>query len=368
MNRSIRRLPLLLSIALGASVAQAQPAGTLNDDFIYRVRAGDTLIGLATTYTGKEGNWPALQQLNRVADTLALPIALELRIPLSMIPEVPATAQVVSLAGSASANGQPLQNGSAIPEGSVITTSAGSFVTVRLSDASEITLPPDSAVHVQRLRRFERVPLTDTVISVKQGAMESQVAPEGQGVGRFEIRAPVAVTGVRGTRFRVEASADGASQSVLEGNVRVQTHAPGQAPAAQPITVRQGQGARISGDGSVLGVQPLLPAPTLGPAQRASGGWTAPLEPVAGAQAYKVRVSRDADGMHVVSASRYATPDIRFTAPGPGTYYVNVSAEDNTGLAGYEARQPFEGALALISSDGQAVASGAGGLITLQDY
>ncbi len=367
MNRSIRYVSLALSIVPAAGAVQAQPAGTLNEDFIYHVRPGDTLIGLATTYTGKESNWPALRQLNKIADTLALPVAMALRIPLAMIPEVPGAAQIVSVAGSASVNGQQASPGSPLPEGGVLSTGAGGFVTVRLSDNSEITLPPNSTVQLQRLRRFERAPITDTVVSVEEGSMESRVAPEGTGVGRFEIRAPVAVTGVRGTRFRVEARRDGTRQAVLEGNVRVQAHARGQAPA-QVTTVRQGQGAHVSGDGNLLGVQPLLAAPVLETPQRNGGSWTSRIAPMPGAQAYNVQVSRDAQGMHVVSAQRFTAPNIRFTAPGPGTYYVNVSAVDQTGLTGYETRQPFEGALALVSSDGQAVANGTGSLITLQDY
>ncbi|SPU48642.1 FecR domain-containing protein [Bordetella trematum] len=367
MNRNLRRACLALSFALTATAAQAQPAGALNDDFIYRVRAGDTLGGLAATYTGKESNWQALQQLNNVADTLALPIALELRIPLSMIPERPGSAQVVSLSGSASANGQPLQVGSQLSEGAQLTTGPGGFITLRLSDASEITLPPGSNVSLQRLRQFVHVPLTDTILAVNDGAMESQVAPEGSGVGRFEIRAPVAVTGVRGTRFRVEASAQGASQSVLEGNVRVQAQAPGQ-PPARPVTVKQGQGALVGGGGQMLGVHMLLPAPALSTPQRGGGAWRSEITPVAGAQAYDVRVSRDAAGMRVVSAQRVTDTQLRFSAPGPGTFYVNVSAIDQHGLAGYASRAPFKGALALVSTDGQPVASGSGGLVTLQDY
>ncbi|OZI76999.1 FecR family protein [Bordetella genomosp. 12] len=367
MNRSIRCAFLSLSIALAACAVQAQPAGALNEDFIYRIKPGDTLSSLATRYTGKAGNWPALQQINKIADTLALPVGLELRIPLSMIPEVKGSAKVVSLTGSATLDGQPLSPQAALPEGGVLATGERSFLTVRLSDGSEITLPPHSIVRLQHLRRFEHVPLTDTVISVEQGSMESRVAPQGEGVGRFEIRAPVAVTGVRGTRFRVVADGQGAAQSVLEGNIRVQAHARDQAPA-QAITVREGQAARISAEGRMLGIQPLLPAPELGVPQRAAGGWTSSVSAVPGAQAYEVRVSRDAQGMHVISAQRFATAQINFTAPGPGTYYVNVSAIDQTGLAGYEARQTFEGALALLSSDGLPIGSGTGDLITLQQY
>ncbi|MGU9990929.1 LysM peptidoglycan-binding domain-containing protein [Bordetella avium] len=367
MHRSFRRAPLMLSVALATTAVHAQPAGTLNEDFIHRVRPGDTLSGLAASYTGKESHWQVLQQLNAIGDTHALPVARELRIPLAMIPEVASSAQVTSLTGKAGLDGQELKEGSAVSEGGLLTTGPNSFMTLRLSDDSEIALPPNSAVSLQRLRRFKHMPITDTVLSVERGAMESKVAPDGGGVGRFEIRSPVAVTGVRGTRFRVEASSNGASQAVLEGNVRVQAHTPGQKPEA-PITVHQGQGARIGSDGSVLGLRPLLPAPALGTPRRAEGGWTALVTPVAGAQAYNVRVSRDNDGMQVIAAKQYNTPDIRFAAPGPGTYYVNVSAIDEFGLAGYEARQTFEGTLALLSTDDKPVLSGTGEIIALQTY
>ena len=59
------------------------------------------------------------------------------------------------------------------------------------------------------MRQFEGTGLTDSVVRVQRGSVESSVAPEGQGVGR-EIRTPVAVTGVRGTRFRVQSGSGGA--------------------------------------------------------------------------------------------------------------------------------------------------------------
>ena len=36
-------------LAMACSLAAAQPLGALGDDFVYRVRPGDTLIGLAGT-------------------------------------------------------------------------------------------------------------------------------------------------------------------------------------------------------------------------------------------------------------------------------------------------------------------------------
>lgn len=359
---------LLLACTLLSAPAHSQPAGALGDDFIYRVRQGDTLINLATQYTRNQANWAQLQTLNKVVTPELLPIGLELRIPLSMIPVRAAPARVVHVSGQANIGGKSLQTGASVDEGSTVVTSPNGFVTLELADGSKLTLPADGAVELKRLRQFEGTALTDSVIQVQRGSVESTVAPTGQGVGRFEVRTPVAVTGVRGTRFRVQSGAGGVHSEVLEGSVRLQAHAPGSAPA-KPVAVARGFGAAVSNDGSVSGVRELLAAPQLGAPQRAGGGgWTTAFAPVAGAQGYLVRVSRDADGALPVSSTRFPTNDIRFTAPGPGTYYVSVRAVDDLGLSGQDAVATFEGANQLMTSFGLGVSSGTGGFITLTDY
>ncbi|MNT62128.1 hypothetical protein D3C72_1998210 [compost metagenome] len=87
-----------------------------------------------------------------------------------------------------------------------------------------------------------------------------------------------------------------------------------------------------------------------------------------GAQSYLVRVSRDADGALPVSSASFPGTDIRFTAPGPGTFYVSVRAVDSLGLHGQDSVRAFEGANMLLTSFGLSVTSGAGGLVTLTEY
>lgn len=181
-----------------------------------------------------------------------------------MIPVQAAGAEVVHVSGNATADGQALRVGTQIVEGSTIRTASGSFVTLKLSDGSQVTIPENGTVAANRLRQFQRVPLTDSIFQVQQGELESRVAPGGQGVGRFEIRTPVAVTGVRGTRFRVKSSPRGASSEVLEGSVRLQPHAP-DAALATPVAVSSGYGANVGSDGAFSGVQALLPAPNCKP-------------------------------------------------------------------------------------------------------
>lgn len=362
------RIFLCFCAALASPLASAQPAGALGDDFIYRIRQGDTLIHLAGTYTRNEANWSVLQRLNAVDDPYRLIIGRELRIPLAMIPEVPAQTTVVHVSGAASMDGQPLRTGMPVAEGSTITTSSNGFVTLQLADGTKVTLPQDGATHLERLRQFEGNALTDSILRVQRGVVDSNVAPAGQGVGRFEVRTPVAVTGVRGTRFRVQAGARGARSEVIEGSVRLQPHARDSAPG-RPVAVSTGYGASIGADGVLSGIRPLLPAPQVGAPQRAgSGQWTAPVTAVPGAVAYLVQVSRDAEGLELTSSRRFDSTDIRFAAPGAGTYYVAVRAIDAAGLEGRDGRLTFEGANVLMTVSGLPVSLSDGGVVTLADY
>lgn len=365
-HRALASLVLFSSLLLGA-VAHGQPAGSLGEDFIYRVRAGDTLINIANTYTRNSANWNPLQSLNKIVAPEQLPIGLELHIPLSMIPVRPAEARVVHVSGQASAAGKTLAPGASLPEGSTVVTAPNGFVTLELADGSKLTLPADGSVELSRMRQFEGTGLTDSVVRVQRGSVESSVAPEGQGVGRFEIRTPVAVTGVRGTRFRVQSGSGGVHSEVLEGSVRLQPHAPGATPA-KPVAVARGFGAAVGADGTVAGLRQLLPAPQLAAPTRAGGQWTSAFEPVPGAKSYLVRVSRDADGAQPVSSALFASNDIRFRAPGAGTYYVSVRAVNDLGLHGQDAVATFEGMSQLSTAFGLGVATGTGGFVTLTDY
>lgn len=364
--RSIRLIAALCTAVISPWVS-AQPAGALGDEFVYRIQAGDTLINLAQLYTRNPDNWSILQRHNSVSDPFRLVIGAELRIPFSLIPEIPSQTTAVHVSGQAQVDGQPLQVGMEIDEGATITTEANGFVTLQLADGSKLTLPRGSATQLERLRQFEGAPLTDSILHIRQGEVDSNVAPSGRGVGRFEIRTPVAVMGVRGTRFRVQTSDQGAHSEVLEGNVHLQTQ-PDQGAGGRAVALKSGFGAAVGADGDVQ-LQRLLPAPRLGTPHRAGGGqWTAVVTPVPGAVQYLVQVSRDKDGLEVTSSQRFDTPDIRFAARRPGTHYVAVRAIDTSGLGGRDAQQAFEGANALLSASGLPVMLNDGGVVTLFDY
>jgi len=351
-RRALACLLAACTLAILPFASPAKPAGAEGDNFIYQVEAGDTLLALAERYTGKSANWQALQSLNHIGDPTRLPIALELKIPFSLIPEDPSQARVSHVSGEARLDGEPLRQGDLASEGNVIRTGARGYVTLALSDGSKISVPANSTLHLKRLRVFRGTGLTDSIFSMQDGGLESEVSPEDTGVGRFEVQTPVSITGVRGTRLRVRVASDGSQSEVIQGRARLNTSQAGRA------MLRAGQGAATSASGELLGVRQLLPAPQVSDPKRGGGGWQAHITPMPGAVAYLVRVAGDSQGTQLYSSQRVQGPDISFSAPGTGHYYARVRAIDANGIMGEDAVLPFEGLAALRTSFGLTVATG----------
>src|SRR5690606_38454165 len=120
------------------------------------------------------------------------------------------------------------------------------------ADGTTLTVPTQSSLHLERLRVFKGTGLTDTISTLGAGSLETQVAPQGTGVGRFEIRSPVSITGVRGTQLRVHVNDQGSQSEVLEGVAGLNSRQSGFA------RLRPGQGAAVNSSGQLQAVKPLL--------------------------------------------------------------------------------------------------------------
>ncbi|MDN5844118.1 MAG: FecR domain-containing protein [Alcaligenaceae bacterium] len=361
MNARTIRLGLAFALVCSVWLAPvgAQPMGAQGEDFLYKVEPADTLEALSLRYTQNASNWRELQQINHIEDPYRVPIGFVLRIPFRLIPEVPGHARVVHVTGEVTIEGRSLQAGDTVTAGQALHSGPAGVATLKLPDDSLLTLSPDSTLILDRLHLFQGTGLTDSILKMNDGSLESIVAPGDTGVGRFEVRTPVTVTGVRGTRLRVSAAADGVRNEVVQGTMAIDT------PKAAEFTIRQGQGAAIGPTGENLGIRALLPAPNLPVPKRTGGQWGMTFPPVPGAQAYRVRVTSDPDGALTSSTSDFTEPTVQFSANKPGTHYVFVRAIDDLGLGGIDAGMPFEGRIVLQTSDGRPVLSGSGQAIGL---
>jgi len=319
--------------------ALAGPAGTQGSDFVYQVEPGDTLIGLAARYMTSPDGWHLLQARNHVADPYRLVPGSRILIPLAQIPVARATARVVFLRGQVRVDGKPAQAGVTLAESARIETGPDGSATLELGDGTRVALPAATTVRVRRLRTFARSGLTDTVIGIERGGADSRVAPQGGGVGRFEIRTPLMVTGVRGTRYRVSADDAGSRSEVIEGRVGV-----GAGARPGPVThVVAGFGIGVSPAGKLSKPAALLPAPEIAALPKPVMGHSVTVHwrPVPGAVGYRVGVARDAALTEWISMGEVTGPETVLDDLPDGPLLLAVSALSPDRLAGIAGVQPF---------------------------
>lgn len=331
----IGREPIaLLALAMASicplpAFAQAEQ----DDEFVYAMKTGDTLIGLAENYFQTPGDYRTVQRRNRVADPYRMPVGSTLRIPVNLLRFTPVQLQVVSFSGSvvlvSGGRERAPTVGEVIPEGSVLQTGRGGFITLSGGAGSLVSLPSQSRVRVKAARRYLIDNSLDVEFEMLAGRGNFQ-PPQLRRGERYRVRTPQAVSAVRGTTFRIFLAQDGerSGAEVIEGTVALSTPA-----AAQDI--RAGFGAVTASNGAISAEQ-LLPAPGLADPGRVQTeeGLEFAVQPVAGATSYRVQLARDAGFVDTIAETVEAGPG--FTLPGiaNGTYFVRSAAIAPSGIEG----------------------------------
>lgn len=343
---------ITLSLALVGAVHASPPAsvpqgapGTVavaTAGITYFAQAGDTLTSIAQIYTGHRGNWAALGRINRIERDVSIPIGTGIVIPADLLTDDATNATVATMSGSSratAANGTrvSLSIGMRVGEGVEIETGANSFLTLALADASRISVPSNSRVRLTKLRvtRYTGSPRTEVMLL--RGRVESRVAPLESIKGKFEVRTPHSVAGVRGTRFRVGIVDSGAAHEVLSGGV-----AAGGRGQTDTLMLASARGAIVNAAAAGPAVDLLPPpqivapdTPSIYPAARFT------VSPLPGASAYHVQISTDQDALNVIAENRSTQPQIAIDGLRDGDYFMHVSALDRAGLEGLVRTQAF---------------------------
>lgn len=329
--------------ATGAS-SPAKP-GTITvatASITYYAQAGDTLMSIAHQLTARRENWLTLGKLNQIDKDTSIPIGSGILIPAELLADEPSEAKVVALSGTITATAADgattaIRLGTKITEGMQIETGNNGFLTMSLPDASRISLPSNSRVKLAKLRmaRYTKSPRTEVMLL--RGRVESRVSPLEATKGRFDIRTPLSVAGVRGTHFRVGINGNQSVHEVLDGRVAV-----GKTKNPDAVTLAGGKGDIV--DTQTIGpAVDLLPAPHIMPpgAQPDYSAAQFTIMSLAGASAYHVQVATDPDAQNIIAESR--SPDSKVNVDGvpDGAYFMRVSAIDKLGLEGYTRTQAF---------------------------
>jgi hypothetical protein len=319
--------------------------------YTYTTAQGDNLISVARKHLIERGDWQSLQKINAIKNPNAMPVGSRIKIPVEAMRMEPASIKVVSVQGSADANGSPIKGGEVFNEGTKLATGGDGFVTLQLADGSLLTVQSKSSVRLENARQFVNSGgVTDSIVRLDSGRVETTVAKQRNTGARYEIRTPTSNMGVRGTVFRVgaesgEASgAARASSEVLEGRVAVA--GTGSIKSAA-VALSQGFGTVAEANKAPLPPIELLPAPsTVNLAKRVNDSEIEfKFSANDKAKKYRGQLARDqafknplADVL-VDIVSGAAT--IRFAPIAVGEYFLRVRAIDGLGLEGNNGEHTF---------------------------
>jgi hypothetical protein len=328
---------LLASVMASGACAQAEPP------VAYMVKPGDTLIGLGRAYLNRPSDYRTVQKTNRVQEPKHLRPGSQLNIDPNLLKSTPIAATLSAFSGPVQieSGGQriPARVGMPLAEGQAVITGPGAFATFELEDASRVTLPSNTRVRITKLRQTILNNAPQRVFQLDQGRGTVSATPTQNPAARFEVRTPVSVSAVRGTEFRVGADGDKAQTEVLKGAVGVDPGAV--ATAAAPVPAGFGVSATASG---VSAPVKLLPAPKLGTGGQTQGDKTVhfAVEPLTGAAAYRLQLSRDAGFVDIFAEATIKASTVDFGEVANGTYFVRLTALDSGGLEGFPADYSFD--------------------------
>ena len=313
---------------------RAQAISETKDEIAYRVKAGDTLIGLSQRFMVRPDSYVEVQRINRLANPDSLAVGKLITIPTRLLRSTPISGEIVAFRGTVTlASGTQSKQvavGMAVVEGAQVETGDDGYVTLGLANGSRMSLPSKSRVRITRMRKYNLTSGTDFDFEIDRGRSEISVTPQPDPRNRFRMRTPIAVSAVRGTVFRIGYSGINAPSltEVIEGKVGVTV---GTTRAAIP----KGFGAAAAESGEVLEEQ-LLPPPTIVEPTRLQRNQDVAftLSPNAKAVGYHVQVATDAKFVDIVAGARSSTNSVSLGALSDGAYFVRAMAVAPSGLEG----------------------------------
>ncbi len=349
MRRFLLRLALAAGLALSlaapsAILAQpaAQPTGlpAPATDIEYTAKPGDTMIGISRRYliNGQSHEVQrALWEHNQLKDKDRISPGQQIRIPGNWVKNEAGRIELAHVEGDVQSQGQPIRTGARVNPGDELKTGRDGYVTIKLADGSTLALQPGSTLAVEGVRTSALSPSADALFNLKNGRVEASVQKRAASGARFEVRTPIAVAAVRGTRFRVVADDEKktATSEVVEGTVEVNDTG-----NLGSVSVQEGFGTRVVAGQAPSPPRALLPAPRLWTGMRL---WVRrPIRlnftRLPGAVNYRVVVARQADFGNVISETLLSNNVIELPELENGAYFIKVRGIDDLGLEGKDSR------------------------------
>jgi hypothetical protein len=359
----------LLASCCFCGTALAQPAApqviaaTDKEVVGYTLKSGESLFTVGDRYFSSRGDYEHVRAYNRIKNPRSLPPGTVISVPRRYLKTRQLEAQILAFRGNATVEqagvaAKPVI-GAKVSEGMILQTAEDGFMTLGLSNGSRITIPSKSRIRVAQMREVLLTGSVDFDFTLDQGRAEATVSPLKNKDDRFRLRTPIAVSAVRGTKFRVayDSPEKPSLTEVTEGGVRVSVAAV-KMPAEPPV-VPAGFGATASASGAI-GTEALLAAPAvLNPGRlQKDANVQITVAPVASATGYHVQLAQDAGFIDMLAAKRSDTPTAAFENIPDGSYFVRAMAIAPSGLEGMSETYSLRRVLTVVGGAAAALEPG----------
>lgn len=325
--RRLASFSALLWLSL-ATLPAAAATATAVADWSYTVRPGDKIWNIASRYCGSASYADRIIEFNQLADERLIRPGSRLRIPVEWLVRQPATAEIVSVRGTATLltpEPEPARVGRQVEMGHRLKTEDGTAV-VEFADGSSLLVAAESEVLFNVLTAYGDTGMVDTNLRFYRGRGTSKVLRRNDG-SSFRISSPAGTAAVRGTEFRVAVDADRSLTETLEGDVGFTRETETSVPA--------GYGLAASPAGEIR--EPLLPEPVwVSSGTRYAIGSEVRWQPVNGARGYRASVYLTSDTLTPVRVSTTVTEMLPLEDLPPASYRIAIRGISDNDLEGYE--------------------------------
>lgn len=309
-----------------------------------RVAKGTNLITIAKHYCRNSSDWREIARLNNLSPPYLILEDSTLLIPLSSLTTEQMAATVGAVHGQAvriDAEGreQPLQKGDRLLPGQTLATGPDGYAHLIFPDYRFTRVESDSVLTLVYLIRLSGDQAFKAELFLEKGRVAQSIKQKLKDNENFDTRTPLALTGVRGTEFRVKMMDAAVNQvETLSGVVRVTA-------GSRETALKPGEGLQLA-KGQSPGPPHLLPTapdPTgLAPVYRTLPAvFKAPGHK--DAQHIRVRLTTDLQGDETV-LEQVVAPGQSFNLVSlpDATYQAFLTAIDKSGF-----ESPATGPLAL---------------------
>jgi hypothetical protein len=307
----------------------------------YTVRPGDNLITLGKKHLVNPDDWKEVQRLNHIKNPHRMEAGKVLRVPVGMVKQGPADAEVVFVSGQvvwqqSATNYEALKVGQKLGAGANIITKDKSKVVIKFADDTTAELASNSKMTLDTMSLYSGGAMVDTKLRLQSGQLETHANPNHVKGNSMQVITPSAIAAVRGTKFRVTSNQKATTQETLDGQVVL-------GALGNEVDVDKGFGSKAE-----LGKAPTPPVELLPAANTDNLKKQYEILPITfempkmqGAAAWAGKIATDAKLNQIVAETELTGTKLVFADVPDGQYYLSLRAKDKQGIAGYDALHQF---------------------------